>query len=92
MWNVAKPGRHCWAFASSYLPEVLGFYISHSVSTTVLDFVVFLLPVNFFFSTIRRRIRALRCFACLGLDWCMYFFFLLFFPAPKQPELTVFWK
>jgi len=78
MWNVAKPGRHCWAFASSSLSEVLGFYIGHSVSTTVLDFVIFLLPVNLFFQpdTQKNTRIALLCLFGLGL---VYVFFL---PAP----------
>jgi len=74
MWNIAKPGRHCWAFASPYISEALGFYISHSVTTTVLDFVVFLLPMHLFFQadTQKNTRIALLCLFGLGLVYVSF--------------------
>lgn len=69
MWNVAKPDRMCWGFASPDLSQALGFYISHSVTTTVLDFVLFLLPMNLYFrfDTHRNSRVALLCLFALGI-------------------------
>ncbi len=69
MWNVAKPNRHCWGFASQDISEALGFYISHSVTTTLLDLIIFLLPMNLFFTwdTHKNSRIALMCLFGLGL-------------------------
>jgi hypothetical protein len=69
LWNVGKPNRHCWGFASPDISEALGFYISHSVSTTLLDLIIFLLPMKLFFQwdTHKNTRRALMCLFALGL-------------------------
>ena len=69
LWNVGKPDRQCWGFASPDVSEALGFYISHSVSTTLLDLIIFLLPMKLFFQwdTHKNTRRALLCLFVLGL-------------------------
>ena len=69
LWNVGKPDRRCWGFASPDISEALGFYISHSVSTTLLDLIIFLLPMKLFFQwdTHKNTRRALLCLFVLGL-------------------------
>jgi len=49
MWDFSLPSRHCWGYTSRDPAQALGFYISHSVTTTVLDLVIFVLPVGLLF-------------------------------------------
>jgi hypothetical protein len=69
MWDVTAPARHCWAFGSPDISEMLGFYISHSISTTLLDLIIFLLPVDLFFKsdTSKTSRISLVCLFILGL-------------------------
>jgi len=69
MWDVTARDARCWGFASGDLKQMLGFYITQSVSTTVIDLVIFLLPVHLFFQrgTQRKTRVALLGLFCLGL-------------------------
>lgn len=67
MWNVGNPNRHCWGFASPVIKEALGFYISHSVSTTLLDIIIFLLPMNLFFRFDTHRNTRIALLLLFGL-------------------------
>ncbi|KAK5658437.1 hypothetical protein OQA88_1826 [Cercophora sp. LCS_1] len=49
MWDLRQPARACWGYVSRDPAQALGFYISHSVTTTALDLVIFLLPVGLLF-------------------------------------------
>ncbi|KAK4160532.1 hypothetical protein QBC43DRAFT_325421 [Cladorrhinum sp. PSN259] len=69
MWDFTIPARHCWGYVSPDPAQALGFYISHSVTTALLDLVIFVLPVRLLF---RRKARtkmriALVCLFVLGL-------------------------
>jgi len=67
MWNVAKVNRHCWAFASPDISEAMGFYISHSATTTMLDFIIFLLPMNLYFRSDTHRNTRIALLCLFGL-------------------------
>ncbi|KAK4442804.1 hypothetical protein QBC34DRAFT_418128 [Podospora aff. communis PSN243] len=72
MWDVSPDGQRaarCWGFASRNLSQMLGFYITQSVTTMVIDLVIFLLPIHLFFqrgTQTKTRIALLGLF-CLGL-------------------------
>jgi hypothetical protein len=72
MWDVSPDGQRaarCWGFASHHLPQMLGFYITQSVTTTAIDLVIFLLPIHLFFqrkTQTKTRVALLGLF-CLGL-------------------------
>lgn len=72
LWNFQRAldgTRRCWGFASPDIPQALGIYISHSLSTTLLDLVVFLLPVHLYFKrdTQKKTRVSLLCLFGLGL-------------------------
>jgi hypothetical protein len=71
-WDMSNPSRetrHCWGFASPDLSVSMGFYISQSVSTTLLDIIIFLIPLHLFFKadTEKKTRIALLCLFGLGL-------------------------
>ncbi|GAB1311761.1 Rhodopsin domain-containing protein [Madurella fahalii] len=61
--------RHCWGFASPNLSQSLGFHISQAVTTTLLDLIIFLLPLHLIFKpkTHQKSRIALICLFGLGL-------------------------
>jgi len=61
--------RHCWGQSSANIAVGIGFYATQCVSTTLLDMIVFLLPVELFFQsdTPRKTRIALLCLFGLGL-------------------------
>ena len=68
-WDFSLPSRHCWGYMSRDPAQALGFYISHSVTATVLDLVIFALPVGLLFqrkAPKKTRVALLILFA-LGL-------------------------
>ena len=70
MWTFSGvANRRCWGFASSDMAAVVGFSISMSVSTTLLDLVILALPVKLFFqpNTQKKTRIALLCLLTLGL-------------------------
>ncbi|KAK3365061.1 hypothetical protein B0T24DRAFT_422036 [Lasiosphaeria ovina] len=46
MWDFDKPPPRCWGFASLDKAQAMGFQISQSVSTTLIDLVIFFLPLH----------------------------------------------
>ncbi|KAK1831410.1 hypothetical protein QBC39DRAFT_371811 [Podospora conica] len=46
MWDFSKPPPRCWGFASDDSRQAIGFHISQGVTTTLLDLVVFFLPIR----------------------------------------------
>ncbi|KAK0647138.1 hypothetical protein B0T16DRAFT_376241 [Cercophora newfieldiana] len=69
MWDITQREAKCWGFASSDIKQSLGFYITQSVTTTLLDLIIFLLPVHLFFqrgTQTKTRIALLGLF-CLGV-------------------------
>lgn len=71
MWDFTLPARHCWGYVSPDPAQALGFYISHSVTTTLLDLVIIVLPVRLLFRrNAQRKTRiALMCLFVLGLAY-----------------------
>ena len=72
MWDLSPQSlatRKCWGFLSRDRPQALGFFIAQSVTTTLIDLVIFLLPLHLFFQPgTQRRIRiALLCLFFLGV-------------------------
>jgi hypothetical protein len=70
LWDASPTQpRHCWGFASPNLSQALGFHISQSVTTTLLDLIIFLLPLHLIFKpkTHRKPRVALICLFGLGL-------------------------
>lgn len=70
MWNFSQQGsRNCWGFSSPDLAQSLGFYISHSVTTTVMDLLIYLLPLHLVFrpKTQRKTRISLLCLFGVGL-------------------------
>jgi len=68
MWDRTVNGT-CWGFSSRNLGQMLGFYITQSVTTTLLDLVIFLLPIHLFFqrdTQTKTRLALLGLF-CLGV-------------------------
>jgi len=68
-WDFRLPSRSCWGYMSRDPAQALGFYISHSVTATVIDLLIFVLPMGLFFqrrATKRTRVALLILFA-LGL-------------------------
>jgi len=63
--------RHCWGASSPNIAESIGFYVTQSVTTTLLDMIVFLLPVEMFFQrdTPRKTRVALLCLFALGVGY-----------------------
>ena len=68
-WDIFAQPRHCWGYASGNPAESLGFYVSQSISTAILDLTVFALPLHLFFrpGTPRNTRIALFCLLALGL-------------------------
>ena len=71
-WNFqgALDGtRHCWGFMSTEIAQTLAIYISQSVSTTLLDLIVFLLPIHLYFKpdTQKKTRVSLLCLFGLGI-------------------------
>lgn len=46
MWDFSKPPPKCWGFASSNPNQAIGFHISQGVTTTILDLIIFFLPIR----------------------------------------------
>ena len=69
MWDFTKPPPRCWGFASPNLPEAVGFHISQSVTTTLIDLIIFILPLNLLLrpQTQRKSRVALGLLFALGL-------------------------
>lgn len=69
MWDFSLPSRHCWGYVSRDPAQALGFYISHSVTTTLLDIVIFVLPIGLLFrrKSQRKTRIALMCLFGVGL-------------------------
>lgn len=69
MWDLTQRGAKCWGFASPHLHQMLGFYITQSVSTTLIDLIIFLLPIQMFFQrqTQQKTRLALLGLFCLGI-------------------------
>jgi len=68
-WDITAQPRSCWGYASGNPNESLGFYVSQSVTTAILDLAVFSLPLHLFFrvDTPRNTRIALFCLLALGL-------------------------
>jgi hypothetical protein len=72
LWDydaTSRGARRCWGFASSDIDQTLGFYITQSATTTLLDFIIFLLPIHLYFKpdTQKKTRVSLLCLFGLGL-------------------------
>jgi hypothetical protein len=69
MWDLTERAAKCWGFASPHLHQMLGFYITQSVTTTLIDLIIFLLPIQMFFQngTQQKTRLALLGLFCLGI-------------------------
>jgi hypothetical protein len=69
-WDMSIENPTCWGFGSrTDLGEFMRFFISHAITTSCLDFIVFVLPIHLYFkSDATRKTRiALLCLFVLGL-------------------------
>ena len=75
MWDFTVRSRHCWGYFSFDPAQALGFYISHSVTTTLLDLVVMALPATLVLrrNTQKKTRIALMCLFVLGLAYVFPF-------------------
>lgn len=48
-WDFSVPDAKCWAFGGRDLLEFMRAFVSYSVTTATLDFVIFMIPVQLFF-------------------------------------------
>jgi len=48
-WDFSTPDAKCWGFGSRQLSEFMNYFVSQAVTTSLLDFVVFILPAQLYF-------------------------------------------
>lgn len=48
-WNLSIENARCYGFSGRKLGEFMGYYVGHAVSNSVLDFIIFLLPLRLYF-------------------------------------------
>ena len=68
-WDFSITDAKCWGFGSRQGGEFGRFFVSQAISTCVLDFIVFILPVRLYFKpdTQKKTRVALLCLFVLGL-------------------------
>ena len=68
-WELSITDAKCYGFGGRQLREFMDYYISQVVSNSILDLVVFLIPVRLYFrpSTNGRVRLSLLCFFAMGL-------------------------
>ncbi|KAK1760320.1 hypothetical protein QBC47DRAFT_366878 [Echria macrotheca] len=68
-WDFSITDARCWGYGSHDLDEFMRYFITQSVTTAVLDFVVFIVPARLYFQpkTERKTRIALLCLFALGL-------------------------
>jgi hypothetical protein len=69
-WDFSITGAKCWGFgARNDLGEFTRFFVSQAITSSMLDLIVFIIPVRLYFrkSTPQRTRIALLCLFALGL-------------------------
>jgi len=68
-WDFSIQGAKCWGFGSRKLSEFMGYFVSQAITTSVLDFIIFIIPIRLYFNprTEKRTRIALLCLFLLGL-------------------------
>ena len=68
-WDLSITDAKCFGFGGRRLQEIMNYIISQAVSNSVLDFVVFLLPIRLYFKPgTKGHVRiSLLCFFGMGL-------------------------
>jgi hypothetical protein len=71
MWDFSKPRPKCWGFASANTNQAIGFHVSQGVTTTLLDLLIFFLPIRLLLRprTQRKSRVALLLLFSLGLTY-----------------------
>lgn len=74
-WDLSITDAKCYGFSGRQLREFMDYFVSQVVSSSVLDFIVFLLPIRLYFrpNTKGHVHLSLLCFFALGL-WYGFFF------------------
>jgi hypothetical protein len=68
-WDLSVTDAKCWGFGSHNINEFMAYFVSQAVTTSFLDFVVFILPIGLYFKpgTQKKTRVALLCLFVLGL-------------------------
>ncbi|KAK4164794.1 hypothetical protein QBC43DRAFT_317470 [Cladorrhinum sp. PSN259] len=68
-WDFSIRNARCWAFSGRDLLEFMHVFVAHAITTAVLDFIVFIIPVRLFFKpNAKQKLRlSLVCLFVLGL-------------------------
>ena len=57
-WDSAIKDARCWGLGSHDVDEYLRFFVSQAISTTILDFIIFVIPARIYFqSNVSRKTR-----------------------------------
>ena len=48
-WDFSIRDAKCWAFSGRNLLEFMRAFVSYSVTTAIIDFVIFVIPIQLFF-------------------------------------------
>ncbi len=68
-WDFSITDARCWGLGSRDLHEFMSVFVSQAISTTVFDFIVFMIPISLFFkpdTQMKTRI-SLLCLFTVGL-------------------------
>jgi hypothetical protein len=68
-WDFSIADAKCWGLGARQFSEFMPWFASQAITTSVLDFIVFILPAHLFFkpNTQRKTRIALLCLFGLGL-------------------------
>lgn len=69
-WDFSIKDARCWGLGSHQIEEFMRYFVSQAITTSALDFIVFVIPIRLYFKpkTQQRTRIALLCLFVMGLS------------------------